>query len=175
MAFLDNIFSFINMRSFSSVWFWIVLALYWSSVSQTVLGAPYDVILRAKRDMAQDKDDLDRLVYIHLRRRLEMMRRAGHWVVAFAATLLTAIFILAFSYRVEFAQALFVLIMPITLVRLAGLRMCFRIEREGLQGVRLARVLLKHRFWMQVLGVIAIFVTAVWGMLHVMSRSALGL
>jgi hypothetical protein len=175
LAFLDNIFNLINMRSFSSVWFWIVLALYWSSVSQAVLGAPYDVIIRARNGMAQDKEDLDRLVYIHLRRRLALMRRSGHWVLALVVMLLTAICVLAFSYRVEFAQALFVLLVPITLVRLAGLRLCFRIEREGIEGVTLARVLLKHRFWMQALGVLAIFITAVWGMLYVMSRSALGL
>jgi hypothetical protein len=175
LAFLDNIFSFINMRSFSSVWFWIVLALYWSAVSQSVLGAPFDVIIRARRDEAQDKDDLNRLVYIHVRRKLNMMRRVGPWLVGFGVTILTAICVLAFSYRVEFAQALFVLLLPITFVWLFGLRLCFRIEREGLEGTKLARVLLKHRFWMQALGVAAIFVTAVWGMLHVMSRSALGL
>jgi hypothetical protein len=175
LAFLDNIFSFINMRSFSSVWFWIVLALYWSSVSQSLLGAPHDLILRAKREIPQDTDDMERLVYIHVRRKLEMMRRTGHWLVAFAATLLTAISILAFSYRLEFAQALFVLLVPIALVWIFGLRLCFRIEREGLEGAKLARVMLKHRLWMQALGVVAIFITAVWGMLHVMSRSALGL
>ena len=175
LTFLDNIFSLIDMRSFASVWFWIVLALYWSSVSQTILGAPFDMISRARRGIESDQDDLQRMVGIHVRRRLELMRRAGHWIVALTTTMLTLVCILAFSYRLEFAQALLLLLVPMSIVRLLELRLCFRIERENPQAERLGRILMKHRFWAQCLGVIAIFVTALWGMLHVMSRSVLGL
>ncbi len=175
MTFLENIFGLIDMRSFSSVWFWIVLALYWSSVSQTVLGAPYDLIVRARKGEAeQDMHDLQTLVEVHTRRRLTLMRRAGHWIVAFVAALLTTVYLLAFSYGLEFAQAVFALILPMTIVRLLVLRLAFRIERENMRGPRLCRALLTHRFWVQCLGVVAIFVTAVWGMFNVMSRSALG-
>jgi hypothetical protein len=173
LAFLENIFSLINMRSFSSVWFWVVLALYWSAASQFVLGASFDLITRARRDQGQNLHDLEMLVGIHIRRKLSLMRRAGHWIVAFAAAVLTLIVILAFVYWLEFAQAVFLLVFPMTLVRLMELRMSFRIERESLQGDKLCRALLRHRFWVQLMGVIAIFVTAVWGMLYVLSRSAL--
>lgn len=175
LAFIENIFALIDMRSFASVWFWIVLALYWSSVSQTVLGAPFDMILRASRGIEGDQDDLHRLVAIHVRRRLELMRRAGHWIVCLVASMLTLVCILAVSYRLEFAQALFLLLVPMTLVRLLGLRLCVRIEREHPKADRLGRMLMRHRFWVQCLGVVSIFVTAIWGMLQVMSRSALGL
>ena len=174
MAFFENMLRLIDMRSFASVWFWIVLALYWSSVSQTVLGAPYDLILRARKGGAQDQQDLSALVGIHVRRRLALMRRAGHWIVGFTMAMLTLVFMLAFLYWLEFAQALALLLLPMTLVRFFSLRLCFRIEREHPDGQRLARMLLRHRLWMQGLGMVAIFVTAVWGMLHVMSRSALG-
>ncbi len=175
LTFIENIFALIDMRSFASVWFWIVLALYWSSVSQTVLGAPFDMISRASRGIERDQDDLQRMVAIHVRRRLELMRRAGHWIIALVASMLTLVCILAISYRLEFAQALFLLLVPMTLVRLLGLRLCVRIEREHPKADRLGRMLMRHRFWVQCLGVVAIFVTALWGMLHVMSRSVLGL
>lgn len=175
MAFLENIFNLIDMRSFSSVWFWIVVALYWSSTSQIVLGAPYDLIVRARRGTdAQQVADLDTLVEVHVRRKLTIMRRAGHWIVAFSAAILTAIGMLAFVYKIEFAQAVVLILLPMTVVRLLALRLAFRIEREQMQGARLCRALLTHRFWVQALGVVAIFLTAVWGMLLVMSRSALG-
>ncbi len=175
MTFLENIFGLIDMRSFSSVWFWIVLALYWSSVSQFVLGAPYDLIIRARKGgNPQDMHDLQTLVEVHGRRRLTVMRRAGHWIVAFAAALLTTIYLLAFHYRVEIAQAVFALILPIMIVRLMSLRLAFRIERENMQELRLCRALLTHRVWVQLLGVVTIFLTAVWGMYNVMSRSVLG-
>ncbi len=175
MAFLENIFSLIDMRSFSSVWFWIVVALFWSAASQFVLGASFDLITRARRDGLQNMEDLQTLVEIHVRRKLSLMRRAGHWIVGFAAAVLTLVLMLAFAYRLEFAQAVFLLIFPLTLVRLLELRLSFRIERESMQGLQLCRALLRHRFWVQCLGVVAIFATAVWGMLHVLSRSALSM
>ena len=163
------------MRSFSSVWFWIVLALYWSAASQLVLGAPYDLIARARRgNDPQNTEDLQILVGIHVRRKLVLMRRAGHWIVAFSTAILTAIGILAFVYRIEFAQAVVLILLPMSIVRLMALRLAFRIERENMAGQRLCRALLMHRFWIQALGVVSIFVTAIWGMLLVMSRSALG-
>ena len=161
------------MRSFSSVWFWIVLALYWSAASQFVLGASFDLIMRARKDAGQNMDDLQTLVAIQVRRKLTLMRRAGHWIVGFVAALQTLIVMLAFVYWLEIAQAVFFLIFPMMLVRFLELRLSFRIEREDLHGAKLCRTLLRFRFWVQVLGVITIFITAIWGMLHVLSRSAL--
>jgi hypothetical protein len=176
VAFLENIFSLIDMRSFSSVWFWIVLALYWSSASQFVLGASFDLMMRARRDEnRQNMDDLETLVAIHVRRKLSLTRRVGHWIVAFVAACLTLILILAVVYALEFAQAVFLLVFPMVLVRILELRLSLRIEREALQGARLCQALLRHRLWVQALGIITIFTTAVWGMLHVLSRSALSM
>jgi len=175
VAIIENIFTLINMRSFSSLWFWIVMAVYWSAVSRTVLGAPYDLILRARREDAQSIEDLDALVSIHVRRKLSFARRAGHWALGINAAVLTVIVVMAFGYDVEFAQALFLLAVPMTIVRLLSLRLAFRIERRNLRGAALCRALLHHRFWVQALGVVAIFVTAVWGMLYVMSRPILSM
>ncbi len=172
---IENIFSMINMRSFSSLWFWIVFALYWSAVSRTLVGAPYDMIVQARKGDAQSLEDLHALVAIHVRRRLDFTRRAGHWALGFYTAVMTAVFITAFSYQLEFAQALLLLITPMLIVRLLGLRLAFRIERQNLRGAALCRAILHHRFWVQVLGIVSIFITAVWGMLYVMSRSALGL
>ena len=163
------------MRSFSSVWFWIVLALSWSAASQFVLGASFDLIIRARREDQQSMEDLQTLIGIFVRRKLSMMRRVGHWVVAFSAAVLTLILMLAFVYRLEFAQAVFLLVFPMSLVRLLELRLSFRIERESLKGLQLCKALLRHRLWIQGLGVITIFATAIWGMLHVLSRSALSM
>lgn len=174
MAILENILELIDMRSFSSVWFWIVLALAWSSVSQTVMGAPYDLIVKARRKGGQATEDLNTLVGIFVRRRLTVVRRAGHWVLGFQAMLLTAVCITAFWHAMEFAQALFLLFLPLTLIQVLTVRLAFRIEHDNMRDARLTRALLRHRLWMQLIGVVAIFITAVWGMLHVMTSSVLG-
>lgn len=152
-----------------------MFALYWSAVSRAILGAPYDMIVRARKGDWQSVQDLHALVAIHVRRKLDFTRRAGHWALGFYTALMTAVFITAFFYQLEFAQALFLLFTPMLIVRLMGLRLAFRIERQNLRDAALCRAMLHHRFWVQALGIVSIFVTAVWGMLYVMSRSALGL
>ena len=82
------------MRSFSSVWFWIILALAWSSVSQNVMGAPFDLIVKARRTGGQAAEDLNTLVGIFVRRRLVVVRRAGHWVLGFQVMVLTTVCII---------------------------------------------------------------------------------
>ncbi|TVS05502.1 MAG: component of SufBCD complex [Rhodobacteraceae bacterium] len=174
MALIENIFSLISMRSFSSLWFWVVVAVYWSAVSRSVLGAPHDMIVRARKGDAQNLEDLHALIDITVRRKLRFTRRAGHWSLAFNAALMTVIGILAVQYGLELAQALLLLFVPMIIVRLLALRLAFRIERTNLRGPNLCRALLTHRFWVQAIGVLAIFITSIWGMLFVMSRSVLG-
>ncbi|MDD7970181.1 component of SufBCD complex [Roseinatronobacter alkalisoli] len=173
MALLDNILSLIDMRSFSSVWFWIVVALFWSTVTHNVLGVSYDMIVQARKKGGQTLEDVQVLVEIHVRRMLSMVRNVGHWMLGFVTATMSLIFVLAFGYGLELAQALFLLLLPLTIIRLMALRLAFRVERERLAADRLLRALLRHRLWVQLLGVVIIFLTAIWGMLRVMSASVL--
>ncbi len=45
--------------SFSNLWYWIALAVMWSSTSHWVLGVPYDMIQRARREGGQAEADLE--------------------------------------------------------------------------------------------------------------------
>ena len=58
MDWYQTIFELIDMRSFSNLWYWIVLAVLWSSVSHWVLGVPFDMVQRAKRHGGKSLDDL---------------------------------------------------------------------------------------------------------------------
>ena len=54
----------IDMRSFSNLWFWIALAVMWSTTSHWVLGVPFDMVIRAARaetkgEGSQAQQDLD--------------------------------------------------------------------------------------------------------------------
>lgn len=174
MELLESILRVLDMRSFASVWFWIVVALFWSAVTQTILGASYDMIVRARRHAGQTLEDVQTLVEIHVRRMIGLMERVGHWVVGFVGGSLALIFVLAFSYGIEMAQALFLLMLPLSIIRLMTLRLAYKIDRNNLRGDLLIRALLRHRLWLQLLGVVTIFVTAIWGMLRVMTSSVLG-
>lgn len=171
MTWQDSIFELIDMRSFSNLWYWIGLAVLWSTVSHWVVGVPYDSILRARRQKPDSAmSDLQDLVRVNVKRVLYIAEVSGAWIALFASAVLTALALMAFYYKVEFAQALFLLVMPMSLVALLTLRTARRIATEESVGDMLLRRLLRHRFATQAIGLMSIFVTAMFGMyknLHV--------
>ncbi len=174
MDWYNLIFELIDMRSFSNLWYWIVLAVLWSTASHWVLGVPFDMISRAKRHGAQAQDDLEAMVRINTGRMLYIARTAGLWLVATLCFALTMLGVLGFGFDVEFAQAVFCLLMPFSLLMLLSLRTSLMIEAGENQGAALHRRLAIHRVSTQFLGMIAIFVTSLYGMYQNMHIGVLG-
>lgn len=151
------------MRSFSNLWFWIVLAVMWSSTSYWVLGVPFDMIQQARRDGGHVQQDLEDLVRINTGRLLMMVDRSGVIGVALLCFWGTGVALLAFYYDVEFAQALFLLLAPLTLVVWQSIRVSRRIAAGGMDAEELHRALIRHRRVTQVIGMLSITVTALYG------------
>ncbi|MBI6629051.1 component of SufBCD complex [Pontibaca salina] len=174
MGFYSSIFELINMRSFSNLWFWIVLAVLWAAASHWVLGVPYDMILRAQRRGGQAETDFEDMTRINVNRLCHVVGVAGVWLLGGACFLLSALAMLGFVYRIEFAQALFLLGFPLFFVALLSLTAARRIASEAPQGEELRRYLLRQRVYIQMIGAVAIFVTALWGMYQNLSIGVLG-
>ena len=162
------------MRSFSNLWFWIALAVVWSSASHWVMGVPFDMVSRARRVGGQAEADLEAIVRVNVNRLLMIGRVSGLWILGVVSFLLTGLAILGFVYRVEFAQALFLLAFPLTLVGLLSLRTANRIHLNDPQGEDLRRALARHRLVIQMIGTVSIFVTALWGMFQNLSVGVFG-
>jgi len=162
----ELIFVLIDMRSFSSLWYWIMVAVLWSSVSHWVLGLPVDLINRARKHGAEAAADMTAISQINARRMLYISRTGGLWVIGFTFFLLTLLCLLAVVYRVELAQAVLLMFAPMVLVAYLSLRLALRIETEAPTEAHLVRLLMRHRFMVQLIGMIAIFVTALFGMYH---------
>jgi len=169
----SSVFTLIDMRSFSNLWFWIVLAVMWSSMSHFILGVPFDMVTRARRQGGGAMIDLETLVAIQVRRRLHLMHASGVWITLFWAAILSSLAVMGFGYDVEFAQALALLGFPAALVFALGFRLAIRLERETPRDERLTRVLTWHRFTIQAIGMASILVTALWGMWQNLSLSVL--
>lgn len=152
------------MRSFSNLWYWIALAVVWSSASHFVLGVPYDVVQRARRQGGEAMVDFEDLVRININRILYIADVAGMFLLGFWAFVLTTLLVLAFWYGIEFAQAVVLIALPMTLVFAMTVRLARIIAAEGQGGEVLIRRIVRQRFWIQVIGMIAIFVTAMYGM-----------
>ena len=161
----DSVFEVIDMRSFSNLWYWIGLAVLWSSVSHWVLGVPYDSIMRARRGKPPEAmRDLHDLTRVNVNRILFIAEISGTWIALFGSAFLTALALAAFYYYIEFAQALILLIGPLAILGLLSFRTARIIRRDHLQGQDLVKRLIRHRFVTQLIGVLAIFVTAMYGM-----------
>lgn len=164
MDWYSKVFELIDMRSFSNLWYWIALAVLWSTTSHWVIGVPFDMVSRARTRGGQAVEDLDVLVAINVNRLLYIAQTAGLWLIAISAFLLSTLVVLAFAYNVEFAQAVLFLLAPMTLVFHLSLRTARRIAAEGLAGPALWRRLMIHRMVVQGIGVVSIFVTSLYGM-----------
>ena len=168
------LFELIDMRSFSNLWYWIALAVTWSRASHWVMGIPYDMVLRARRGGPEAERDLDDIARIYVGRLTYIAREAGLVLIALAFFMLTMLALLGFLYRVEFCQAVFLLMFPMTLVAVLGFRAAHRIEAEGATGAALIGHLHRQRIAIQVIGMFAIFITAFWGMFQNFNLSVLG-
>ncbi len=165
MNWYDTVFEVIDMRSFSNLWYWIALAVLWSSVSHWVLGVPFDMIMRARREKTGEAmDDLQDLVRINVNRILFIAEVSGTWVLLFGSTFATALFLMAVMYNIELAQAVLLLLGPMVVLGLLSLRTSQKIRASGEAGEVLVQRLMRHRFGTQMIGVLAIFVTAMYGM-----------
>ena len=160
----QTLFEIIDMRSFSNLWFWIGLAIVWSSASHWVFGVPNDIIQRARRYGAEAESDLEDLVRINCNRLIYFSNISGLWLLGFVCFILTGLGIMGFYYWVEFAQAVFLLAFPMTLVGMLNVSTARLYQMEQSTGDALYKLLNRHRMFTKFIGMIAIFVKALWGM-----------
>ncbi|MCH2164254.1 MAG: component of SufBCD complex [Marinovum sp.] len=172
--FTTTVFELIDMRSFSNLWYWIALAVMWSTASHYVLGIPFDMVARARKHGGQTMVDLEALSRINVNRLLYIGNVAGVWLIALFSAVLSGFFTAGFLYEIEFAQATFFLLFPLALIWLLTLNSATIIHEKDLMGEALCRKFTRHRFIIQVLGVVFIFITSIWGMYQNYAIGVLG-
>lgn len=156
----------IDMGSFSSLWYWIAVAVVWSTVTHRALGVPYDMIQRAKRHGGQADIDLVDMVRISVNRQLNVATVAGIWLIGLLFFLLTMLAALGFLYGIEIAQAIFLILLPLSFVAALTVSASRLIMATQPEGEALYSVLLRYRLYTQIIGMIAIFVTGLYGMFY---------
>ena len=174
MDWYQTLFEVIDMRSFSNLWYWIAIAVTWSTVSHWVIGVPFDMLQRARRQGGQADADFEAMVRINVNRLNYIRTLSGVWLVVFASMVISALAILGFWYGLEFAQAVFLLSFPLSVVAGLSFRTAEKIAAGGETGELLKRRLIRHRFATQVVGMLALVVTAFWGMWRNLQVGAFG-
>ena len=111
---------------------------------------------------------------IYTSRLLYIARVSGLWLLGFACFFLTMLGLLGFWYEFEFGQALVLLGFPMTLIGALSLNTAKLIRENEETGDALYRRLHKHRIIVQIIGMISIFVTELWGMFQNLSVGPFG-
>jgi len=173
LNFLELVTELIDLRSFSNLWYWIALAALWSTASHWVIGVPFDMVTRARRGHERSAHDMRVLAEVNVSRILTIVEISGPWLAGFTAFAITALSVLGWGYRVEFAQAVFLLAFPMSLVAILTVHTARSLRATGFAD--LGRRLRNHRMMVQGIGVFSIFITAFWGMWTNFNYGALGL
>lgn len=175
----DGVISFLDSRSFGSIWFWLVLVGLWSAMGRTVIGVPADVLLRARRAQRDEPEGTAVIVLLDWLSltlpRWHMGRREGVVFLAVTAFLLTSLAIMGFRYDLEMAQALTLLLVPLLILFVLRLRLARKLipmlEAGQLGEVPVAdvgavavRSMSRHRHLVTILSIIAVMVAVFWGM-----------
>ncbi|MGV6804594.1 MAG: component of SufBCD complex [Ruegeria sp.] len=174
MDWYSSIFELIDMRSFSNLWYWIALAVLWSTASHWVMGVPYDLVVRARRVGGQAEVDLLDVVRINTNRLLYIAEVSGVVILSLSCFLFAGLATLGFYYKVEFAQAVFLLLFPMSIVALINITVARRLRRQELTVEAVSKTLHRCRLATQVIGMLAILVTSLWGMYQNLSIGVLG-
>lgn len=164
MGVYKTVLELIDLRSFSNLWYWIMLGVLWSSASHWVLGVPWDMITKAQRQTGQAQADVLDLTRINIDRLLDIIETSGLWLMGFAAFMITGLAMLAFWYWVEFAQALLLLVAPLGILLMLSVRRARKVRLVLDQWPVVYIQLRNHRIFVQLLGMISIFVTSLFGM-----------
>lgn len=174
MDWYSSIFELIDMRSFSNLWYWIALAVLWSTTSHLVMGVPYDLVMRARRIGGQAESDLLDIVRINTNRLLYIADVSGVILLSLSCFLFAGLATLGFYYEVEFAQAVFLLLFPMSIVAFVNITVARRLRRQELTVDTVSKLLHRCRLVTQIIGMLAILVTALWGMYQNLSIGVLG-
>ncbi|MFV1876583.1 component of SufBCD complex [Nioella sp.] len=173
MDFLELATEVIDLRSFSNLWYWIALAALWSTASHWIVGVPFDMVTRARRGHERSIHDMRVLAEVNVNRILAMVDLSGVFAIGFLAFLITGLAVLGWGYGVEFCQAVFLLMAPMTGVAALNVRTAHKLRDTGFED--LGRRLRTHRMMVQMIGMVSIFITAFWGMWTNLHYGALGL
>jgi hypothetical protein len=154
---------FIDLRSFSNLWFWVVLVAIWVKAVRNGLGVPYALVRAAQREGGQALQDLETLARLSTTRMLGFSRGLGPWLVGAVSFAATVLALLGFAYRSGLAQALFCLFAPLCLLGYISLRAALRVEAGEGQGAALIALLGQHRRSVQFLATLAVGATLLFG------------
>ena len=159
----NSFVNLIDLNTFASIWYWALAVVAWAGASHWLIGVPFDVLYFARSGKAESVQDLEALVSVNVRRIMFFQGMAGMLFTGLISFLLTAMLVAGFYYGIELGRGMFVLAAPLTLIMAINVRLAQELHNAPLTGEALVKRMFAVRLRTQVIGMIAIFGTAVYG------------
>jgi hypothetical protein len=163
----------ISRRSFTSLWYWIAVAVFWILMTRQVMGLPLDMVLRAKSGGAALKA-LEDMAHLQAQRLMSYWSRGQTAISAAMAALVAMLSMLAFWYQIELAKALWFLLVPWLLIMALSLRMARQILHGAGHGDDLLKLAQHFRLYLQGIGVVFIFANILTAINHILAARGFG-
>lgn len=169
MDWTDAIARVIELDTFASVWYWLAVIVTWSVASNWLIGIPFDVLFRARKCDEGPLADLEALVDVNVRRIVNANRILGTSIAALIAFCLSGLGMMGFSYGWELAQGVVILAAPLTVIVVINVRLAVQLHTTPLAGRDLVRRLFFVRLWTQIVAMVTMFFTAMYGMWYTLA------
>jgi len=166
-------YELIEFTSFWSIWYWIVVVIAWSMTAHWTMGVPYDAVINADRHGGVFAEQCETLAYINAQRLVYYFEKAGVIIITVVTFFLSGVGTAGFYFGIEFFQALFVLLLPLSLPAIFSVRLAFRLKNQQPVGADLRKILYRRRLWNQVIGMFAIIGATIVGVLNSLIASGL--
>lgn len=178
---MHGLLDVLDSRSFSSLWYWLLLTVTWTWVGRGALGIPSDLVRAVHRRAVEGAgqgpapDSLLLLDWVSLvTPRWQVSDRDGTVLTAVAAFVVSALAWLGFAYGRELAQALVLLVTPLLVLVVLRIRLATRLratlaEAEAgritpdLAAADMARQITRHMRLTMALSMLAVGGAALWG------------
>ncbi|MEM8553938.1 MAG: hypothetical protein AAGF71_03825 [Pseudomonadota bacterium] len=159
-----TLLSTLSTEAFSSLWYWVLLAIVWSRATNAPMGFPLDFYDSARQSEESDDSETFALIRLSVARQIGIWAQAGPMLVGGWMFVLSGLLVISVTFRIELAQALLCLLVPLALMQALVLRTAHQMWTMSPEVEPLLIKIKNLRRKVQVLALLAIFVTALYGM-----------
>ncbi|MBL4805771.1 MAG: component of SufBCD complex [Rhodobacteraceae bacterium] len=166
-------YDLIELTSFWSIWYWIVMVVAWSMTAHWTLGVPHDAVIAAERKGGVFAQQCEDMAYINAQRLVYYFDKGGVYIIGFVAFFISSLGTAGYFFHIEFFQAMFILLAPLVLPNVFSVRLAYRLKTQQPVGEDLLKILFRRRLWNQVIGMVAIVGATIAAIIHQLTNNNL--
>ena len=156
------ILEYIDFTSFTSMWFWLFLSIFWYFECNSIFGVPYSAWYEAKNN-EEELSELCKITRFLASRFVKKYQLTKHWVSILLFTFLSSFWAsTAIIHGSEFLQALFFVFLPVLTIVYFRFNLADKLLSQNLSPSELFLQIRFHRRNSQLLGLFTLSIIFCW-------------